>query len=149
MESFSFTRQFHNFIWIHGMIVYFGHIWHTAVTNFYGVSVENYSLWDLRKCLFISPRKMFATIVDAALLYGGLKQVMFQNLFFGFCRWFLVYLKSTLNPLFFRASLYFDCAVLNISSLAEFFDWLISQSSLGGIRNCFITFSGWFDKLWM
>ena len=64
---------------------------------------------------------MFATFVDTALLNGGLNQIIFWDLFFGFCRWFLVYVKSTLNPLFFRASSYSHFAVLKISSLDEFF----------------------------
>ena len=73
---------------------------------------------------------MFATFVDTALLNGGLNQIIFWDLFFGFCCWFLVYLKSTLNPLFFRASSYSHFAVLKISSLDEFF-----YSLLVGIRN--------------
>ena len=51
--------------------------------------------------LWINWRNFFATFVDAALLNGGLNQMIFQDLFFGFSRWFLVYLKSTLNPFFF------------------------------------------------
>ena len=82
------------------------------------------SLWDFGKCLLINQSNIFAIFLDTALLNGGLNQILFRDLFFGFCRWFLVYLKSTLNPLFFRASSYSHFAVLNISSLDEFFDSL-------------------------
>ena len=126
--------------------VNFGHILHTTVTNLHCVSVENLcSLWDFGKCLLINRRKIFATFVDTALLNSGLNQIIFWDLFFGFCCWFLVYLKTTLNPLFFRASSYSYFAVLNISSLDKFFD-SFSWMEFGIY---FMTFGGWFDKLWM
>ena len=53
-----------------------------------------------------------------------------------------MYLKSTLNPIFCRASSYFNIAVLNISSLGKFFDSL-SWMEFG---ICFMTFGEWFDK---
>ena len=125
--------------------LYFGHILHIAVTNLHFVSVENFILVyeTLDQCLLINQRKMFAIFVDHTLLNGGLKQIIFQDLFFGFCCSFLVYLKSTLNPLFFRASSYSHFTVLNIFSLDEFFDSLLWMEF--GI--CFMTFGGWFDKL--
>ena len=101
--------------------VYFGHMLHKALTNLHCVSVENFiSLWDYRKCLLINWRKIFAMFEDIALLNGELSQIIFQDLFFSFCHWFLVYLKLTLNPVFFRASLYLHFAVLNISLLSKF-----------------------------
>ena len=100
------------------------------------------SLWDFGKCLLINRRNIFAIFVDTALLNGGLNQILFRDLFFGFCRWFLVYLKSTLKPLFFRASFYSHFAVFNISLLDEFFDslsWMDSEFALwrlvGGLIN--------------
>ena len=104
------------------------------------------SLWNFGKYLLISRRKIFATFVDTALLNGGLNQIIFRALFFGFCLWFLVYLKSTLKPLFFfRASSYSHFAVLSISSLNEFFD----SPSWMEFGICFMTFHRWFNKLWM
>ena len=103
------------------------------------------SLWDFGKCLLINRRKTFTIFVDNALLNGGLNQIIFRDLFFGFCHWFLVYLKSTLNLLFFRASSYSHFAVLNFSSLDDFFDSL-SWMEFG---SCFMMFDGLFDKLWM
>ena len=97
------------------------------------------SLWDFGKCLLINQKKFFATFVDTALLNGGLNKIIFWDLFFVFCWWFLVYLKSTLNPPFFRASSYSYFAVLNISSLEKFFDSVFWMEF--GI--CFMTFGGY------
>ena len=103
------------------------------------------SLRDLEKCLLINQKNFFATFVDTTLLNGGLNKIIFWDLFFVFCWWFLVYLKSTLNPTFFRASSYSYFAVLNISSLEKCFDSVFLMEF--GI--CFMTFGGWFVKLWM
>ena len=131
-------------------IVNFGHILHTAVTNLRRVSVNfiyvNLFLWEFGKCLLINLIKRFETFVDITLLNGGLNQIKFRVLFFGFCLWFLVYLKLTLNSLFFRIFSYSRFGVvLNICSLEEFFDSM-SWMEFG---ICFMTFGGWFNKLWM
>ena len=115
----------------------FGHILHTAVTNRY---CENLcSFWDFGTWFLLNKRKIFATFQDTALLNGGLKQIIFRVLVFGFCHWFLVYWKSNLNPIFFRELSYSHCAVLCISSLNEFFD------SLSWIKFeiCFMALGGW------
>ena len=125
------------------VFVYFGHILHTPVTYLHCVSVENFN--KTGKCLLINWRNIFAIFVDTTLVNGGWNQIIFQDLFFGFCPWFLVYSKSTLNPVFFRASSYSHFAVLNISSIDEIFDSLFWME----FRICFMTFGRWFDKLWM
>ena len=89
--------------------------------------------------------QIFQHFVYTALLNGGLNRIIFRDLVFGFCCWFLVYLKLTLNSPFFRASSYAPFAVLNISSLDKFFDSL-SWMEFG---ICLMTFGGCFDKLWM
>ena len=99
-----------------------------------------YILWDFGKCLLIKRRKI---LLDTALLNGGLNQIILRALFFGFCLWFLVYLKSPLNPIFFTASSSSHFAVLNISSFDNFFDSLCRMEF--GI--CFMTSGEWFKEL--
>ena len=82
-------------------------ILHTAETNLQCVSVEILcSLWDFEKCLLTKQRKIFPTFMGIALLDGALNQIIFRVLFFNFCCWFLVHSELTLNPFFFRESLY-------------------------------------------
>ena len=102
------------------------------------------SLWDFGKIHIDPLKKNFATFVDTALLNGGLNQVIFRDLFFGFSHWFLGYFTSTLKTLLFRVSLYSHFGVLNISSLERFFNSL----SWMEFRVCFMTFGGWFDKVY-
>ena len=103
------------------------------------------SLWDFGKCLLINRGNIFSIFVDTDLLNGGLDQIIFRDLCFGFSRWFLMYSKSTLNPLFSIAPSYSHFAVLHISSLEEFFDSLSWMEFI----ICLMTFGWWFHTLWM
>ena len=136
MGHYSFTRQLHNVSWIHGVDIilllcpfYILDIfWIQLQLTFTVFLLKTLcSLWNFGKCLLINRRNIFpifVVFVDTALLNGGLNQIIFRDLFFVFFRWFLMYLKSTLNSLFFRASLYPHFAVLHISLSDEFFDSL-------------------------
>ena len=102
--------------------VYFGHILHAAVTSLHYVPAENFMQSMTLVCWSIE--KKLCSFVDIALLNGGSNQIIFRVLFFGFRRWFLVYLESTYSPLFFRKSSYSHLAALNNSSLDNFFNSL-------------------------
>ena len=125
---------------------YFGHNLHTAVTNLHCVSVEKffYSM-RLSKMSVDQSKKNFRNICRYCLAEWWIKPNSIFSYVFGFCCWFLVYLKPTLNLLFFRTSSYLHFALLNISSLDEFFDSLFWME----LGICFMAFGGWFDKLWM
>ena len=97
------------------------------------------SLLDLGKCLSISLRKVWATLVDTFLLNGGLNHIMLRCLFlrllvdgFEYLRLMFVY------PLLFKASSYSPLAALNISS----FDELRDNLPFIDFGSCFIIWVG-------
>ena len=70
-------------------------------------------------------KKTFCSICEYCFVKWWVKLKNISSSIFCFLTLiFLVYLKSTLNPLFFRVSSNSHFAVLNISSLDKFFDSL-------------------------
>ena len=87
-------------------------------------------------------KKNFCNICGYYFVECWLNKIIFRDWFFGFCFWFLVYLTSTFNPLFFRSSFYSKFTVLMISSLNNFLtvslEWNLEFASwrlVGGLTN--------------
>ena len=108
-------------------------------------SVENFMLSMINWSIKDQSKKYFYNVCGYYFVESWVKPNNISKHIFWFCCWFLVYLKSTLNRLFFRASSYSQFVVLNISSLDKFF-YSLSWIEFG---IWFMKYGGWFDKLWM
>ena len=74
-------------------------------------------------------KKMFAKFGDIALLNGGINQIIFRVLFFGFCRWFFGVFKSNFERTFLQSIFVFTFCYVPILLRIHIF-W---QSLLDGI----------------